>query len=64
MRIKKITYNPKTNLTRSKLASPYSNNSIKERLRASGAINLKNNLNHEIIDHYSIITPIDKSKKI
>jgi lambda repressor-like predicted transcriptional regulator len=43
MKIKKTTYNPKENLSREKLANPFSNDTIKERLINSKAIDLKNN---------------------
>ena len=45
MKIKKTTYNPKKNLSRGKLANPFSNDSMKERLINSSAIDLKNNSN-------------------
>jgi len=45
MKIKKTTYNPKEKLSREKLANPYSNESIKERLMNSGALSLKDNVN-------------------
>ena len=45
MKIKKTTYNPKENLSRERLANPFSNESIKERLINSNAIDLKSNSN-------------------
>lgn len=48
MLVKKTTYNPDTIISREKLANPFSNESIKERLICSGALNLENN--HSWVD--------------
>ena len=63
MKIKKTTYNPKENLSREKLANPFSNESIKERLINSRALDLKNNSNWtEHNKGYFKSEIIDKSK--
>jgi len=65
MKVKKTTYNPTSIVSRERLANPYLNESIKDRLICSDALNLENN--HTWLDlgngyHKSQIK--DKNKRL
>lgn len=63
MKVYKTTYQPTENISREKLANPFSNETIKERLIKSKAIDMDNN--HDWIDFnngYSKIIIKDNKK--
>jgi hypothetical protein len=63
MKIKKTTYNPIKNITRENLSNPYSNESIRERLVNSKAIDMCNNSNWiDLKNGYHKTQIINKSK--
>lgn len=65
MKIKKVTYNPEKVDSREKLANPFSNESIPERLKESGAVDLKDNCSFiEVAPGYVKTVIHDKSKKL
>lgn len=65
MKIKKTTYNPKEEISREKLANPFSNESINERLVESDALDLTDNHTFiELNNGYIEIQVIDKTKSL